>query len=87
MGRISDYVDTLSPSEREQFKDLIEECSLREATIHANAAKANSALVQLAEQQRMMCQKLRELEVAGQHLMNTVSRLYLRSVPAPKKMH
>jgi hypothetical protein len=87
MGRIADYVETLSPAEREQFKDLIEECQLREQTIQASAARANSALIQLAEQQRTMCVKIREVEAAGQRLMDSVSRLYIRTVPAPVKMH
>jgi hypothetical protein len=87
MGRIADYVETLSPAEREQFKDLIEECSVRERSIQANAARASSALSQLAEQQRLMCVKIRELEAAGQRLMESVSRLYLRTVPAPTKLH
>jgi hypothetical protein len=87
MGRIADYVATLSPAERERFKDLIGECCERETTIQANAARADAALTQLSEQQQAMCAKLRELEEAGQTLMNTVSRLYLRTVPAPTKTH
>jgi hypothetical protein len=87
MGRISDYVATLSPAEREQFKDLIEECQAREAQICQGASRANSALARLNEQQRLLCLKIGELEQAGQHLMETVSRLYLRTVPAPPKMH
>jgi predicted nuclease with TOPRIM domain len=87
MGRIADYVDTLSPAEREQFRDLIEECQEREDRIQHSAARAQSAVNQLNEQQRLLCLKIRELEEAGRHLMDTVSRLYLRTVPAPTKMH
>jgi len=87
MGRISDYVETLSPAEREQFKDLIEECRQRELGIQQNAARAQSAVNQLNEQQRLLGLKIRELEQAGQHLLDTVSRLYLRTVPAPTKTH
>jgi hypothetical protein len=87
MGRISDYVATLTPAEREQFKDLIEECQQREGRIQQSAARAQSAVNQLNEQQRLLCGKIQELEQAGQHLMETVSRLYLRSVPTPTKLH
>jgi hypothetical protein len=87
MGRIADYVATLSPAEREQFKDLIEECTMRESSIQANASKAQSAISQLAQQQQQMCLKIAELQEAGQKLLDTVSRLYLRTVPAPRKMH
>jgi hypothetical protein len=87
MGRIADYANTLSPAEREQFRDLIEECRAREVRIQHTAARAQSAVNQLNEQQRLLCLKIRELEEAGQHLMETVSRLYLQTVPAPTKMH
>jgi hypothetical protein len=87
MGRIADYVETLSPAEREQFKDLIEECRQREQSIQKGAARAQSAVNQLHEQQRLLCLKIRELEDAGEQLMETVSRLYLRTVPSPTKMH
>jgi hypothetical protein len=87
MGRIADYVATLSPAERERFKDLIEECEQRETNIQRSAARAHSAVVQLDEQQRQLGAKVRELQEAGRHLMDTVSRLYLRSVAAPTKMH
>jgi hypothetical protein len=87
MGRIAEYVDTLSPAEREQFKDLIAECEEREVKIQQNAARAQMATRQLHEQQRLLCLKIRELEQAGQQLLDSVSRLYLRSVPAPTKLH
>jgi hypothetical protein len=87
MGRITDYVATLTPAELEQFKDLIEECQQRETHIQQSATRAQAAVNQLNEQQRLLCLKIRELEQAGQHLMDTVSRLYLRSVPAPTKMN
>jgi hypothetical protein len=87
MGKIADYVATLSATEREQFRDLIEECSVREATIQESAKRADVAVLQLAEQQRLLCMKIRDLEHAGHRLLDTVSRVYLRSVPAPGKMH
>jgi hypothetical protein len=87
MGRISDYVATLSPAEREQFKDLIEECSLREVAIQRSGVRADRAVMQLAEQQRLLGLKIRELERAGQRLLDSVSRLYFSSVPAPTRMH
>ena len=87
MGRIADYVETLTASEREQFSELIEECSLREVTIKQNAACADAALNQLAEQQHLVSVKIRDLEQAGQRLLKTVSQAYLRTVPTPSRMH
>lgn len=87
MGRISDYVATLTPAEREQFKDLIEECSLREVSIQRSAARADRAVVQLAEQQRLLSVKIRELERAGQRLLDSVGRLYFSTLPTPARMH
>jgi mitochondrial fission protein ELM1 len=87
MGRIADYVATLSPAEREQFKDLIEECAQRESAIQAGAARAEQALVQLAEQQQQLAATIRGLERAGQQLLASVSRVYLRTVPPPARMH
>lgn len=87
MGRIADYVETLTASEREQFSELIEECSLREVTIKQNAACADAALAKLAEQQRLASEKIRDLEQAGQRLMKTASRAYLHTVLTPSRMH
>jgi len=87
MGRIADYVETLTASEREQFSELIEECSLRDVTIKQNAARADAALAKLAEQQRLASEKIRDLEQAGQRLMKTASRAYLHTVPTPSRMH
>lgn len=87
MGRIADYLETLSASERDQFRELIEECSLREVTIQQNAARADAALAKLAEQQRLAPEKIRDLEQAGQRLMKTASRAYLHTVPTPSRMH
>jgi hypothetical protein len=87
MGRISDYVATLTPAEREQFKDLIEECSVREVTIQQSAARANCAVVQLAEQQRLLSVKIRELEGTGQRLLDSVGRLYFSTFPTPARLH
>jgi hypothetical protein len=87
MGRISDYVATLSAAEREQFQDLIQESTQREAAIQDHARRADAAVVQLAEQQRLLTTKIRELEQAGHRLLNSVGRLYLQTVPAPGKMN
>lgn len=87
MGKVSDYAATLSAAEREQFRDLIEECSLREVKIQESARRADAAILRLAAEQRLLCAKIREVEQAGQRLLETVSRLYLKSVPAPTRMH
>jgi hypothetical protein len=87
MGRIADYVETLTPAEREQFRDLIEECTAREATIQGNALRADDALRQLAEQQERLNTKIRDLEDAGRRLKDTIGRLYLVTAPPPVRMH
>jgi uncharacterized protein YdcH (DUF465 family) len=87
MGRIADYVATLTPAEREQFRDLIQECSLREVSIQASAARANAAVTRLAEEHERLAVKIRDLEQTGRRLMDSISRLYLKTVPAPSKMH
>lgn len=87
MGRIADYVAKLSDAERERFKDLIEECSLREVSIQAHTSQATAAVARLAEQQRVLAVSIAELQKASRKLEESVSRLYLRSVPAPSKLH
>ncbi len=87
MGQIADYVATLTPAEREQFKDLIEECSLREAAIVRSAEHAKVALGRLADDQQRLVLKIRDLERTGQRLMDSIGRLYLSTVPTPSKMH
>jgi hypothetical protein len=87
MGRIADYVATLSPAEREQFKDLIDECAAREADIHANAARAQAALLALVEQHTRLSGRIQELEAVGARLQQRVGELYLRAVPRPSTLH
>ncbi len=87
MGRIADYVATLSPAEREPFRDLIEECTVREAGIRESALRADMALVRLAQEHQRLTAKIRDLEKAGQRLMDTVTRVYLETAPKPSIMH
>lgn len=87
MGRITDYVATLTPAEREQFKDLIDECIAREAMIQQNAVRSHLALRDLTEQHLRLTTKIRDLELAGQRLMASVGQLYLKTVPKPSKLH
>jgi hypothetical protein len=87
MGLIADYVATLTPAEREQFKDLIEECARRETEIQSSALRSAAALTRLAEQHRRLAVGIRDLERAGQGLMDAVSRVYLKAVPPPRTFH
>ena len=87
MQRISDYVATLSAAEREQFRALIEETTAREMTVQQNMARADLALLELAAQHQHLSTKIRDLELAGQRLLETVSRLYLRTTPTPSTLH
>jgi len=47
MKKIQEVIDLLSPEEREQFKDLIEECLQREKEIQDNYNKSNESLGKL----------------------------------------
>jgi hypothetical protein len=82
MGRIADYVATLTPAERERFSDLIDESLARESTIAANAAAAEAAVERLAERQRQFLHSVDELRHLSGKLRDTVGRLYLLSVEA-----
>jgi len=82
MGRIADFVETLTPEERERFAALIDECRAREAAIAASAAKAEAALWRHESQQREFWRGVEELKVLSSHLKDSIGRLYLSSVPA-----
>jgi hypothetical protein len=81
MGRISDYVKTLTPAEQERFADLIAECRAREATIAASAAHADAALARYEARQREFFRSVEELKALSENLKDTVGRLYLTAVP------
>jgi|WetSurMetagenome_2_1015567.scaffolds.fasta_scaffold42557_3 hypothetical protein len=81
MGRITDYVKTLTPAEREQFADLIAECTAREAAIADNASKAELALARLADREREFHRGIEELKRLSGTLQDTIGRLYLVAVP------
>jgi hypothetical protein len=81
MGRVADYVKTLSAEERERFADLIEECSAREAAITAGARRAESALLRHEAQQREFWRGVEELKALSVNLKDSIGRLYLSAVP------
>jgi hypothetical protein len=81
MRRVADYVETLTPAEREQFADLITECTAREAAIAANASQTEAALARLAEREREFHRGIEELKRLSSTLQDTIGRLYLVSVP------
>jgi uncharacterized coiled-coil DUF342 family protein len=58
---ISEYVSTLTPAEREQHKDFIDECLAREVQIKKNGADSQQRLVELADENRHLHLKVREL--------------------------
>lgn len=81
MSRLTDYVTTLTPAERERFADLIEDCRRREAQIAAGARQADQALGTLAARERELQEGIRELGALSVRLRDTVSRLYLVMSP------
>jgi hypothetical protein len=87
MRRISDYLATLTAAELEQFRDAIEDSLQRELPIQDSARREAAAVVELAEQHRLLMAKLWELEQTGQRLLNSVGRGYLQTVPVPTKMN
>lgn len=87
MGRIGDYVATLTPDERDRFKDLIDECLARETAIRANAARAQEALARLSVQHARMLTSIRSIEQTGQRLKERVGELYLKTMPRPRTLH
>ena len=81
MSRIADYVKTLSPTERLKFADLIRECADREAQIASGAARARAALTGLQAREREFRDGVRELAAVSARLKESVTRLYLVTVP------
>jgi predicted ATPase len=82
MGRVTDFVETLTAEERERFADLIDECRAREAAIAVSVAKAEAALQRHEAQQREFWRGVEELKALSSHLKDSIGRLYLSSVPA-----
>lgn len=81
MGRVADYVKTLTPAERERFADLIAECSDRERAIAESAEKADAALGRCETQRREFWRSVEELKALSGDLKDSIGRLYLSSVP------
>jgi hypothetical protein len=81
MSRIEDYVQTLSPAERERFAGLIEECRAREAGIAASSARAQAALGGLDERQQEFAESVRALQRVTADLRDSMTRLFLVTVP------
>jgi hypothetical protein len=81
MGRVADYVKTLTPDERERFADLIEECRARETFVAASAARAEAALQRHEAQQREFWRGVEELKALAGDLKDSIGRLYLSAVP------
>jgi len=64
--KIEEYLETLSPEEREQHKDLIQECLDRQKTIEESRRITNEGLKNLEVlEQRMYGSLLNLAEVVG----------------------
>ncbi len=80
------YIASLSDKDREDYKDLIEECRIRDARISADCDNARQSLQTLAGMQIKMLELLKELESASDHLLKANAELYLKLVEK-KRMH
>lgn len=88
MSTIDAYVATLSPAEKEQFKDLIVDSRKRELEIKKNMQETKQYLLQLNESRRQLITNLTQLSKSSSKLeetlgtlRNTADGLYFNSLP------
>jgi peptidoglycan hydrolase CwlO-like protein len=60
---IQEEVDKLTPEEREEFKDLIQECFAREKEIEENREKSHKALKEFKKNFEWICQTIVKMNV------------------------
>jgi len=87
MKRIDDYVVTLTPEERERFKDLIEECRRREAQIDEYSRSKKDSLDALSRHSIETARRLNNLVEASQQLSDQMNYLYLKLMSLDKMYH
>lgn len=60
---IQQEVDKLTPEEREEFKDLIQECLNREKEIEKNREKSHEALKEFENNIQWLCESIIKMNV------------------------
>jgi hypothetical protein len=87
MKRIDDYVATLTPEERERFKDLIEECRRRETQLDEYSRSTKDSLAALSRHSVEAANKLKNLVEVSQKLSDQMNYLYLKLMKVDKMYH
>jgi hypothetical protein len=86
MKTVDELVSEWTEAEREQFKDLIEECRERERTLIENSRRTRESLFELTQSLSYLVSKSRELsETAnkvGDDLLGIYLWLYRDKMPA-----
>jgi hypothetical protein len=62
MKKIQDIIETLSPEEKEKFKELIEECETREKELISSREKISSSIEMLVKSVEGTCNALCDIE-------------------------
>jgi len=78
--KLSEYIETLTDEEKEKFKDLIEECKLREQKIDECSIERSKKLQTLVESEHNLIQLLNILNVSSNKLLQEVSKVYLQGI-------
>jgi crotonobetainyl-CoA:carnitine CoA-transferase CaiB-like acyl-CoA transferase len=81
-GTLDEYIATLSAEEKEQYRDLIEECKQRDEKIRVDSEKRKHSLQRFAEVEEHLLQTLTELDSASQRLLQQTSVAYLKMLNA-----
>ena len=85
-GPLDEYIATLSEEEREQYRDLIEECKERDKKIVAGSEKRAHSLQRLVEVEEQLLQALTELGSVSQRLLHETSEAYLKMLDTKQMM-
>ncbi len=83
-GVLETYIASLSDADRENYKDLIEECRVRDARIKRDCEDARSSLQVLGGLQVKMIGMLKDLEGASDRLLKNNAELYLNLLDKKK---
>ena len=71
---IQEEVEKLTPEEREEFKDLIQECLEREKEIEENREKSHKALKEFENNIQWLCQTIIKLNVDLEKVKQDLTR-------------
>jgi len=86
MKTVDELVSEWTEEEREQFRDLIEECREREQILIENSRRTRESLFELTHSLAYLVSKSRELsetaDKVGDDLLGIYLRLYKNKMPA-----